>query len=204
MGSYTPLFASLVNSTIWREDDKTRILWITMLAIKDRDNLVEASIPGLASLANMSIPECEKALQSLMSPDPYSRTKENEGRRVTEVDGGWFIINGNKYNQRARDRAAYFREYRSTNTTPQRTLANPLSSSSSASLTKEGEKKDSLPIVSKKTPEEIHSLKLQEQSFGKFCTHCGKSPNEGKVIWREKLPFCAQYHYEIWRDNKPK
>lgn len=100
MTGYTKLFSSLVASTIWREDDKTRILWITMLAMKNREHVVEASIPGLADFSRMSISDCEAALEKLKSPDPYSRTKKFEGRRIEEVPGGWKILNGEYYRQK--------------------------------------------------------------------------------------------------------
>jgi len=84
-------------STIWREPDHVRILWITMLAIKDRWHVVNASVPGLADAARISIKQCEEALEILSSPDPHSRSKEFEGRRIDECDGGWVILNGEKY-----------------------------------------------------------------------------------------------------------
>jgi hypothetical protein len=37
------------------------------------------------------------ALKRLSSPDPYSRTKDHEGRRIEEVEGGWRILNYLKY-----------------------------------------------------------------------------------------------------------
>jgi hypothetical protein len=83
-----------------------------MLAMKDQNYIVNASIPGLADFARISIDECRVALQKLSSPDPDSRTQEYEGRRILAVDGGWFIINGEKYDKRVRSRAEYFRERR--------------------------------------------------------------------------------------------
>lgn len=97
MAGFTKLFPSLVNSTIWRADDKTRLVWITMLALADRDGVVEASLPGLADAARVSLEECKRALGILMSPDEYSRTKDHEGRRIAEVDGGWRLLNHAKY-----------------------------------------------------------------------------------------------------------
>ena len=41
MSSYTKLHNSLLASTIWREDDKTRLVWITLLVMTDRHGLVE-------------------------------------------------------------------------------------------------------------------------------------------------------------------
>ena len=94
---YTKLFGSIVASTIWREDDKTRIVWITLLALSDREGYVAGSIPGLADLARVSIAECEQALEKLQQPDKYSRSPEHDGRRVEVVEGGWFILNRAKY-----------------------------------------------------------------------------------------------------------
>jgi hypothetical protein len=97
MSGFTKLFGSIVNSTIWREDKETKIVWITMLAMADKDGLVEASFPGLADASRVSLEECRSALDKLMSPDEYSRTKDHEGRRIKEVDGGWVILNHAKY-----------------------------------------------------------------------------------------------------------
>ena len=94
---YTKLFGSIVASTIWREDDKTRIVWITLLALSDKDGYVAGSIPGLADLARVSIPECEQALEKLQQPDKYSRSPEHDGRRLEVVEGGWLILNRAKY-----------------------------------------------------------------------------------------------------------
>lgn len=68
-----------------------------MLAIADADGMVSASLPGLASVSNVSLEAAEKAVSNLKSPDLYSRTKDNEGRRIEEVDGGWLILNYQKY-----------------------------------------------------------------------------------------------------------
>ena len=94
---YAKLFSSIIHSTIWREGMPTKILWITMLAMADKDGMVQASIPGLADAARISVTECEEGLQRLQEPDPYSRTKDNEGRRILAVDGGWALLNYPKY-----------------------------------------------------------------------------------------------------------
>lgn len=95
--TFTKLFSSITASTIWAARDQTRIVWITMLAMADQHGRVWASIPGLANIARVSIPDTEVALAELMGPDKYSRTKENEGRRLEEIDGGWRLLNHAKY-----------------------------------------------------------------------------------------------------------
>jgi hypothetical protein len=100
MTGYTKLFGSIVASTIWDEDPWTKIIWITMLAMSNADGTVEGSIPGLAHLARVGIPETEAALKKLLAPDPHSRTKEHEGRRIATIDGGWLILNRTKYREK--------------------------------------------------------------------------------------------------------
>ncbi len=99
--AYTKLHQSLVTSTVWREPSSTRIVWITMLALADKNGEVMGSIPGLADLSRVTIPECEAALKAFLSPDPYSRTKVLDGIRIEEIDGGWSLVNHAKYREMA-------------------------------------------------------------------------------------------------------
>lgn len=101
--SYTKLFNSIVTSTIWAEDDRTRIVWITILACADRNGEIQASIPGLARLAGVPTEDCRKAILKFLSPDPDSRTKDDEGRRIETIEGGWLVINHGKYREMASD-----------------------------------------------------------------------------------------------------
>jgi len=111
MKPFAKLFCSITTSSIWRENDKTRIVWITLLALSDKDGEVWASVGGLSDAARVSRKDCLKALKTLMSNDEDSRTKDHDGRRVCEIDGGWKILNYLKYRElgRGEDRKEYFR-----------------------------------------------------------------------------------------------
>lgn len=95
--SFTKLSSGILASTVWQEPNSTRIVWITMLALADRNGRVFASIPGLAHLARVSITEAEAALATFCAPDSYSRTPDNEGRRIEPVNGGWRLLNHGAY-----------------------------------------------------------------------------------------------------------
>lgn len=101
--SYAKLFSEIVTSTIWCEDDATRIVWVTMLATADKNGEVMASVPGLARLANVPLEATRNAIETLLSPDPDSRTPDDEGRRIEPIDGGWVLLNYQKYRQKATD-----------------------------------------------------------------------------------------------------
>lgn len=103
--SFTKLFSSITESTIWAEDDKTRLVWITMLAMADRMGRVWASVPGLANRARVPVDSVIEALGKFQSPDPFSRTKDHEGKRIEEIDGGWRLLNHQKY-RKLRDQEA--------------------------------------------------------------------------------------------------
>lgn len=111
--TYTKLFSSITESTVWGESYATRIVWVTMLAMADASGNVYGAIPGLARRANVTLQEVETALQSFTSPDPYSRTKDDDGRRIEEIDGGWRLINHGKYGaiRNEEERRAYKREW---------------------------------------------------------------------------------------------
>ena len=97
MAGFTKLFSDIIDSTIWREDLSTKVVWITMLAKADKHGTVRSSIPGLADAARVSLQDCQAALQKFLSPDEWSRTKDFEGKRIMETDGGWILLNYAKY-----------------------------------------------------------------------------------------------------------
>ncbi len=103
MDTWTPLFSSLPASSIWGESAETRVVWITMLSLKDRGGFVAASVPGLARLSVVTVKECEEALRALSSPDPYSKCTEHEGRRIQAVDGGWVVLGHARFQALMRD-----------------------------------------------------------------------------------------------------
>jgi len=113
MNGFTKLFSSIVTSTIWQEDPETKVMWITLLALANADGFVDATIPGLANIANISIDKTRQAIEKLESPDPDSRTIDYDGKRIAKVDSGWLILNYLKY-RKVRDpvdRKEYMRHY---------------------------------------------------------------------------------------------
>lgn len=94
---YTKLFSKILDSTIWLEDNDTRIVWITMLAMCDYTGKVEGSARTLANRARVSVESCQKALDKFLAPEADSQTTEHEGRRISVVDGGWQLLNHAKY-----------------------------------------------------------------------------------------------------------
>ena len=101
MTGYTKLFGSILESTVWLETPPVKVVWITLLAMADRDGCVEASVPGLAKRAGVDRVYCEQALALFLAPDPDSRTKTYDGRRIEPIEGGWRLLNYEVYRERA-------------------------------------------------------------------------------------------------------
>lgn len=124
MNGYTKLHGSILDSSVWREAKEIRLVWVTLMAMADRYGVVNSSVPGLADRARVSLDECLEALERFKSPDKWSRSKEFEGRRIEETDGGWILLNYGKYRalmsvedikEKARIRQAEFRERKKKN-----------------------------------------------------------------------------------------
>lgn len=120
MKHYSKLYSTITGSSIWDESKETKILWITMLAQKDMNGLVELGIGGLAAASRLTRTETREALAVLTAPDPESASPEYEGRRVKKLSNGeWLILNHDKYeslmkthdrNQRNKERMRAVRE----------------------------------------------------------------------------------------------
>lgn len=110
---FAKLFSSITESSLWSEPKEVRLLFVTMLAKADQTGYVEASLPGLARVANLSLEETETALECLKAPDPYSKNPEHEGIRVLPVPGGFMLLNYEDYRARrnGEERRDYMRDY---------------------------------------------------------------------------------------------
>lgn len=103
MGGYTKLWSDIITSSVWNEDNKTRIVWITMLATANARGFVSGVPTSMAILARVEKEDFDKAIGILTSPDPESRTPDHDGRRIEKVEGGWLILNYENHRNRISD-----------------------------------------------------------------------------------------------------
>ena len=109
--------AEILSSSVWSEASHVRLVWLTLLILCDTDGYVGASIPGIARAAGVSLDETRDAMERLQMPDPDSRTKTDEGRRVRLAERGFQILNFREHLDRlsaerakSRDRVRKHRE----------------------------------------------------------------------------------------------
>ena len=109
--SFTLLWSKILNSSLWvKESKETRLVWITLLAMKNRAGLIQSSVVGLADRAKVSPEECEEALRVLTSPDPNDTSKIEQGIRLRVVPGGWEVVNHDLYRFSSEEKRELWRQ----------------------------------------------------------------------------------------------
>lgn len=100
MRHWAPLWSMIVDSSLWSEPDFVCKVFVTMLALKDSDDIVRCNSYQLAQRARKTESEVLEALKILSSPDTRRvGDQEFEGRRIKSVEEGWLILNGEKYRE---------------------------------------------------------------------------------------------------------
>jgi hypothetical protein len=173
---FAKLDEGIIRSSIWFEPAGTVKLWITFLALKDENGFVATSRQGLKQAANITQEEFDKGLNTLESPDPDSRTPDNEGRRVAKIEGGWVVLNHEKYRDseqsqrvKTKERVKRFREkQRVTQSVTLHNVTKPLPSvsvsvsvSDSVSVKKEECEKETKPKPEKTWRNDFETYKAE-------------------------------------------
>ena len=97
---YNKVFTKILDSSIWLEDDATRIVWITLLAVMDEDGFCPFASPAnVAIRARVAPAAAFAALKKFESPDPLTPEAEHEGRRIKRVPGGYMVLNAVKHRE---------------------------------------------------------------------------------------------------------
>jgi len=88
-----------------------------MIVLADIDGVLDRAPEWLSATTSIPLDIITEGIKILQSPDPQSRTPDEEGRRIVLLDParswGWRIVNHKKYRvlRNAEDRRAYHRQY---------------------------------------------------------------------------------------------
>ncbi len=97
---FVKLDCGIIHSSLWAEDSDTKICWITLLLLADATGFVRAAASAIAREAGIPAEVARRALDLFQGPDDESRTPDNQGKRVEKVDGGYRVLNYEKYRER--------------------------------------------------------------------------------------------------------
>jgi hypothetical protein len=96
--SYAPLDSGIITSTLLKNGPDVVACWILLLATCDKLGESSMQPSAAASLLRISDERAKAAFSVLQEPDPDSRNKHREGRRIIALDGGgWHVVSFQKY-----------------------------------------------------------------------------------------------------------
>lgn len=111
MSTFALLWGKILDSSLWvKESKETRLVWVTILAMKDLEGRVYASVIGLADRAKVTPDECRTALRIFLSPDPDDTSKVEDGKRLREIPGGWQVVNNELYRFSTDEKREFWRQ----------------------------------------------------------------------------------------------
>ena len=97
---FTKLDEGILQSSIMREDPEVFKIFIALLASCRENGVSPVSPLFLESVTRLPIEKVMECLAKLEDKDDFSRSMNDEGRRIKRIDGGYEIINYLKYRSR--------------------------------------------------------------------------------------------------------
>lgn len=135
--AYVKLDCGILDSTLWIERECREVFITALLMAKPREfhdpipqievdstnrtgweappgwyGFVEAAGPGIVRRAGVDVSVGIEALRRLGQPDPESRTPDHDGRRMIRCDGGYLILNFDRYREKDHTAPERARRYR--------------------------------------------------------------------------------------------
>jgi hypothetical protein len=105
LSGYTPIYDHMLSGTLYGRWPHTGI-WACLLSRASREGVIDEVPASLAAAIGVPVDLLLQCIHDFMQPDPGSRTKDHEGRRLELLDPnrdwGWRILNHGKYREKAR------------------------------------------------------------------------------------------------------
>jgi len=105
VSGYAPLFDSIATGTLYGRWPDIGV-WPLLLALSDKNGHLDVTPQYLAGVTGLPVADVILCMQRFCAPDPYSRSKTENGSRLVLIDEhrdwGWIIVNKAKYREKAR------------------------------------------------------------------------------------------------------
>ena len=102
---FTALDSESVQSSVFREGPLVWAVWCAILAAKDQDGVTSINPHFLAHQWSVEVGVVQEAWDVLTKPDPTSKNKEYEGRRIVPSEvapGNWYVTSHDVYRDKWR------------------------------------------------------------------------------------------------------
>jgi len=97
---YGKIFAKMYEGTLYGQWEAL-VTFQQMIVLCDADGNIDMTPQAIASRTSIPLKIIEKGIRILEAPDQYSRTPDQEGRRIERIDEhrpwGWHLVNHAKY-----------------------------------------------------------------------------------------------------------
>lgn len=97
---YGKIFESMYDGTL-RVNWKALVTFQQMIVLCDADGVVDMTPHAISGRTGIPLDVIEEGIEFLEAPDAYSRTPDEDGRRIIRLDDhrpwGWQIVNHKKY-----------------------------------------------------------------------------------------------------------
>lgn len=113
---YGKIFESIYEGTLCGKWEAI-VTFQQMIVLCNADGEIEMTPEAISAKTTIPLDIIKKGIKVLESPDPYSRTPGEEGRRIVLLDEsrpwGWRIVNHKLYRNKGNhtNRREYMREY---------------------------------------------------------------------------------------------
>ena len=91
------IHSRITRSSLMEAPITARYIFFMFISQTDGTGFVQGTVPGLAREFHVPTEEFRECVEILESPDPDSGSLEHEGRRLKKVQGGWVVLNYQKY-----------------------------------------------------------------------------------------------------------
>lgn len=99
---YGKIFDSMYEGTLYGHWEAIVTLQ-QMLVLCNQDGVIDMTPQAIAARTSIPFDIIDKGIKTLAEPDPYSRTPDEDGRRIVLLDEhrpwGWRLVNYQKYQQ---------------------------------------------------------------------------------------------------------
>ena len=103
---YSKIFRRIYESSI-AENPTLRFTFMDLLVLADKDGIVDMTHEAIARITNRPLPEIKETISILESPDPKSRSPEENGARIRRIDShrdwGWIIVHYDRFHDMAEE-----------------------------------------------------------------------------------------------------
>lgn len=183
---YTPLYDHTLTGTLYGRWPHTGI-WACLLSRASREGVIDEVPASLAAAIGVDVGTLLRCIHDFMQPDPGSRTKDHDGRRLELIDPnrewGWKVLNHGKYKEKARkqnydarrtesgvdaERKQQERESREVPTRPAKSREVPLSYSNNIKSTQQQIPKDFVLTQAREEVARKHGIANPANEFAKF------------------------------------